>query len=231
MKNEIFTSNILTFDLKVGLFTSIASRKCMLLQPCATYWMALPFNNSCWNYGRKSGQISLTFDLTFWPFTRCDLKLLFCLFLIFSRNLIDIGYFWQELWAKNEIFRDWSLTFDVKIWPLTSSALLVYLSFPFLPSFQIYLVLAILAWRNSWFSDILRWPLTSKLTFDPFCHTIFFPSELSFQVSLIFDILGRSYGWKQGRSYGGGAWGERAPTNSQCPPGAPQKKKIMHIYF
>ena len=36
------------------------------------------------------------------------------------------------------------------------------------------------------------WPLTDIVI--PFCFS--FPSDLPFQVSLIIDILGRSYGWK-----------------------------------
>ena len=120
---------MLTFDLEFGHFTSITSRKCTLLQPCATYWMALPFNNLGWNYGRKLQMWPNFIDL--WPYRLtfhpwCVLKLLFCLFLIFSPNLIAIGHVWQKLWARNLIFRDFSL-----------------------------------------------WPLTSNLTFDRYCHTIF----------------------------------------------------------
>ena len=151
----------------------------MLLQPWASSWMALPLNNLGWNYGRK-WQIWPDF-IDLWPYHLishpwCFLYYCSVYFQSFHRILSLLTISGKSYWRKIKFFRDFSLTFDLNIWPLTSFALLIYLSFPFLPSFQIYLLLAILAWRNSWnswFSAILHWPLTSNLTSDPYCQTIF----------------------------------------------------------
>ena len=90
----------------------------------------------------KSCKISLTFDLTVWPFTlRC-----FTIFVPFISNLFtEYNCYWPFL-AK--VWGDFF--FEIGYWLLTSSALLIYLPFSFLPSFQMCLLLAILAWRNSW---------------------------------------------------------------------------------
>ena len=87
-----------------------------------TYWMELPVNNLGWNYARKlqiwPHFIDLwPYRLTFYPW--CVLTLLFCLFLIFSPNLIATGHFWQKLWAKM-IFLEIDLWPHLLYWPKLS---------------------------------------------------------------------------------------------------------------
>ena len=146
----------------------------------------------------KCGQISLTFDLTVWPFT----LICFEIIVLFISNLFTkFNRYWPCL-AKviggKLIFRDlslWPLTSNLTFDPYCHTNLFLFSFWPSLPSFIDNWHFRQKLWMKGYYFEYLSidlWPLTHIMK----AICLSFPVYSSYQISLQLHTLFRSFAWK-----------------------------------